>query len=133
MLRYVKVLLMMAALLLLPATSNANEWHRDCRDYGASMTVRCIAVKQEPPGGTPKALSVWECESGFLYESPHSDSYHGPFQYAYGTYEGQWELMPRIVEWFELSRSVHDPRSNIIMAVSWAARYGWGPWSGYCA
>lgn len=105
------------------------KWGKECRDYSPAKTVRCAAVKFRPPGGVDMALSVWRCESNFGTESPHSDSYHGPFQYALGTYAGQRAMMPDVVRWNKLSSLVHDTRSNIMMAVAWAAHHDWGPWT----
>jgi hypothetical protein len=104
-------------------------WQPECRGYSPEKTVRCAAVKFEPAGGVTEAVSVWQCESNFGTEPPHTDSYHGPFQYLYSTYEGQQEAMPDVVEWYDLSAAVHDMRSNILTAVAWAARHGWGAWS----
>jgi hypothetical protein len=109
--------------------ASTGKWQKDCRNYSPAKTVKCAAVKFQPPGGMREALGVWNCESGFGHESPHSDSYHGPFQYMYLTYEHQQESMPNVVRWYELSAAVHDMRSNIMTAVAWAARHGWGPWS----
>lgn len=108
-------------------TSRARD-QADCRDLSPEKTVRCAAEKFKPYGGAEKAISVWQCESGWGTEPPHSDSYHGPFQYVYSTYASQQESMPDIVEWNELSPAVHDMRSNILTAVAWASRHGWGPW-----
>jgi hypothetical protein len=104
-------------------------WQPECRGYSPEKTVRCAAVRFEPEGGQAKAVSVWQCESNFGTEPPHTDSYHGPFQYLYSTYERQREAMPDVVEWYDLSAAVHDMRSNILTAVAWAARHGWGAWS----
>jgi hypothetical protein len=104
-------------------------WNHDCRGYTPAKTVRCAAVKFQPEGGMAKALSVWRCESGWGTEPPHSDAYHGPFQYLYSTYDSQQDSMPNVVRWYDLSASVHDMRSNMLTAVAWAARHGWGPWS----
>jgi hypothetical protein len=103
-------------------------WDNECRNYSPEKTVRCAATKFRPPGGVDMALSVWRCESNFGTESPHSDPYHGPFQYMTGTYSGQQSMMPDVVRWNELSAEVHDMRSNIMTAVAWAARHDWGPW-----
>jgi hypothetical protein len=111
------------------ALARDDGWNTDCRDYSPEKTVRCGAVKFQPPGGTDAALSVWRCESGFGTEPEHTDAYHGPFQYMYSTYEGQQSSMPDVVKWFELSPAVHDMRSNILTAIAWASRHGWGPWS----
>lgn len=106
-----------------------NEWQQDCRGYSPSKTVRCAAAKLRPEGGVTKALSVWRCESGWGRETPHTDAYHGPFQYLYSTYDSHQEAMPDVVRWYKLSAAVHDMRSNILTAVAWAARDGWGPWT----
>jgi hypothetical protein len=39
--------------------------------------------------------------------------------------------MDNMRRWYDLSPYVHDMRSNIIMAIGWAKRHGWGPWP-YC-
>lgn len=124
--------LLVLVTVLLPHQAAASDRHQDCKNYGAERTVRCIAQKQDPPGGVSKALSVWRCESNFGTEPPHSDSYHGPYQFSLSTYASQQDSMPRIVRWYDLSALVHDMRSNIITAVAWAARNSWSPWEG-CA
>jgi hypothetical protein len=98
----------------------------DCRGLSPEKTVRCAA----DTFGTneEQAVAVWQCESNFGVEPPHTDAYHGPFQYLYSTYQSQQESMPDVVKWFELSPAVHDVRSNIMTAVAWASRHGWGPW-----
>jgi hypothetical protein len=99
----------------------------DCRKLSPEKTVRCAAdtfgVSEE------QAVAVWRCESNFGIEPDHSDAYHGPFQYLYSTYASQQASMPDVVKWYELSPAVHDVRSNILTAVAWSARHGWGPWS----
>ena len=99
----------------------------DCRGLSPEKTVRCAAhtfgVSEE------QAVSVWQCESNFGTEPPHTDAYHGPFQYLYSTYASQQASMPDVVDWYELSPAVHDMRSNILTAVAWAARNSWSPWS----
>lgn len=111
------------------ALASSEPWQPECRGYSPEKTVRCAAVKFQPEGGAAKAISVWSCESGFGTESPHTDAYHGPFQFTYSTYDSQQESMPDVVEWYDLSAAVHDMRSNILTAVAWASRHGWGPWS----
>ena len=78
---------------------------------------------------TTVPLSEQTGESGFGTEPPHSDAYHGPYQYALGTYAGQRASMPDFVRWHDVSTLVHDMRSNILLAVGWAARHGWAPWA----
>ena len=109
--------------------AGANGWNAECRGYSPAKTVRCAAVKQRV--SVSEALSVWRCESDWGVEpGSHWDhSYHGPMQYAIGTYAGQRASMPDVRRWFELSTLVHDVRSNIVTAVAWAHRHGWGPWT----
>jgi hypothetical protein len=128
MLRYLKYAVAILVLLT-AAPALGHELNSECRGYSPEKTVRCIAIKQEPPGGVQGALAVWNCESGFGSEGYHDDAYHGPFQYLRGTYTGQWLMLDDVRRWFELSSDVHDVRSNIILAVAWAAHYDWGPWS----
>jgi len=118
--------LTLLSLLLSPTT---DQWNPECRGYSPEKTVRCVAEKQQPPGGVDEALDVWRCESSFGIEPPHSDSYHGPFQYAVDTYASQRQAMPDVTRWYDLSVLVHDVRSNIVMAVAWAAHHSWGAWA----
>jgi hypothetical protein len=104
------------------------DWQPECRGYSPEKTVRCAAAAFDPAGGAEKALSVWRCESNFGVEPPHTDAYHGPFQYLYSTYASQQGSMPDVVRWYDLSPAVHDVRSNILTAVAWAARNSWSPW-----
>lgn len=101
-------------------------WQSECRGYSPAKTVKCAAAKFDTSAA--QALSVWNCESGFGTEPAHTDAYHGPFQYLYTTYADQQAAMPDVVEWNDLSPAVHDMRSNIMTAVAWASRHGWGPW-----
>lgn len=112
----------------LDAMVTGQGWQPECRGYSPEKTVRCAAVKFDPAGGAAKAISVWQCESNFGHEPPHSDAYHGPFQFLYSTYESQQDSMPDVVRWYDLSPAVHDVRSNILTAVAWAARNSWSPW-----
>ena len=127
------LLLIAAAFLARGYTTEvgATGWNAECRGYSPAKTVTCAAVKQRPPGGVQEALNVWRCESNFGVEpgSRWGHSHHGPMQYAVGTYAGQRASMPDVTRWFELSRLVHDTRSNIVTAIAWAHRHGWGPWS----
>jgi hypothetical protein len=127
-------LVVVAATVLFGATTpiaTAGKWNNECRGYSPAKTVECAAAKFEPPGGASTALAIWQCESNFGTESGSEwdHSYHGPYQFAVGTYGGQRASMPDVTEWYELSTLVHDMRSNILTAVAWAARNGWGPWS----
>ena len=108
---------------------DGGRWKPECRGYSPEKTVRCAAATFDPPGGAAKAVAVWSCESNFGIEPEHSDAYHGPFQFLYSTYAGQQAAMPDVVEWYELSPAVHDVRSNVMTAVAYAARGGWGAWS----
>lgn len=127
MLRYVLIAFMVAGLSS-PAQAQGR-WNAECRSYSPAKTVMCAAAKQQPPGGVHEALAIWECESFFGVEPAHSDSYHGPYQYALGTYAYQRQHMPDVTRWFQLSSLVHNVRSNIVMAVAWAAHHNWGPWA----
>jgi hypothetical protein len=91
--------------------------------------VRCAASRLQPPGGAAKALDVWMCESGTKYDPAGDHVYHGPFQYLRSTFQSQFQSIPDVTRWFELRFAVHSPRSNIVTAIAWAARHGWGPWT----
>lgn len=103
-------------------------WQPECRGYSPEKTVRCAAETFRT--SVDQALAVWRCESGWGVEPGGNTGhvYHGPFQYLYSTYASQQSSMPDIVRWFDLSPAVHDVRSNILTAIAWASRHGWGPW-----
>jgi len=128
MLRCLKALILAGLVTLISVPASAGEFNAECRGYSPEETVRCAAVKQEPPGGVREALAVWNCESGFGVEGYHTDPYHGPFQYLRSTYATQFWTLEDVRGWFELSPDVHDVRSNIVLAVAWAAHYSWAPW-----
>lgn len=92
-------------------------------------TIRCVAAKQGTSAA--QALSVYGCETGHPYESPHTDGYHGPFQYAVSTFKAQYENVKREMRrvYGHVAKRVHNIRANVTTAIVWAGRYGWGPWS----
>jgi len=92
-------------------------------------TIRCVASKQGV--SATQALSVYGCETGHPYEAPHTDSYHGPMQYAVSTFKGQYENVKREMRrrYGHVVKRVHNIRANVTVAIMWASRHGWGPWS----
>jgi hypothetical protein len=93
--------------------------------------IRCVAAKEDPPGGAAEALSVYNCETGHPIEAPHSDPYHGPMQYLVSTFQSQYDrVATRLRQAYgKVVERVHNVRANITTAIVWAGRYGWGPWS----
>lgn len=125
------IVVLVVAGALSPSAAAPGDDKDECRfGINAEQMVACAARRFEPPGGIAQALSVWHCESGWAVEPPHTDPYHGPFQYLTSTFESQYDSLPDVTRWFELKRAVHDPRSNIVVAIAWAAHNNsWGPWS----
>jgi hypothetical protein len=92
------------------------------------LTIECASEALEPIGGLSKALDVFNCETPAIPEPPHTDSYHGPFQYLKSTFHSQQSAMPGVVNRYDLPRRVHSPRANVVTAIAWA-RWSWSPWA----
>lgn len=108
--------------------AHARPWAEQCRNLNARQTVVCAAKALHPVGGVSQALGVWNCESGWLHgEPPHSDAYHGPFQYLKSTFHEQLSSMPAVRAQWDLTPRVHNVRANIVTAVAWGRR-SWSPW-----
>jgi len=124
--------------LQLAGAENANWRMQQCRyrhledGWGWSyrevaLTIGC-AVKHWPVfGGVDKAMSVATCESGLNELAYNSGGYAGVYQHAISAWPYRFtNLAP---PWWRLRPSVFNARSNVVIAIRYAARYGWQAWS----
>jgi hypothetical protein len=96
-------------------------------DYAIKRTARCGA---RAFGGSPSLdVRVLACEGGWEPEPSRTSIYHGPAQYLRSTYEAERASMPAIRRRWDLSRSVHSPRSNILLFTAWMAKRSTAPWA----
>jgi len=136
MLRYISTALC-ALVLLLAAPAVADTWRdKECRfndlrsgntwtTYEVEKTIRCATAKWYVPGGTPKAFSVAQCESGTDLLDHSTDGYAGTYQHAVQYWDARRAAL-RPQGW-ELAPSVYNARSNVVVAIR-MARSGWSPW-----
>jgi len=109
---------------------------QQCRQHGSVShratiaTVRCAGRHFGGHRLVRTALRIGRCESGLAgVEAPHSDPYHGTYQYVASTFASQQDAMPAVVRGFDLSDAVHNMRANVVTAVAWMSKHGTGPWS----
>jgi len=85
------------------------------------------------PGGLSKALSVASCESGLneFASNPYSSA-AGVFQIVSGTWSSWYGSVvtsrPAWSRKWDVKPSVFNARSNVIVSIIHAHRYGWGAW-----
>lgn len=93
-------------------------------------TVRCAADAFGNRADVRYVLSVGNCESSLTAEkASHSTSYHGTFQYHAQTFRSQRQSMAALARGWDLSRRVHNPRANIVLASAWIIRRTASPWA----
>jgi len=124
--------------LRLAGTENANWRQAQCRyrhledGWGWSyrevaLTIGC-AVKHWPVfGGLDKAMSVASCESGLNELAWNPGGYAGVYQHAIAYWPARLANLAPV--WWKLRSSIFNARSNVVIAIRYAARYGWGAWS----
>jgi hypothetical protein len=97
------------------------------RDVGPIKDlIRCAAARWAVPGGAPKALDVAACESGFR-PNTYWNGNAGVFQHRTRYWDGRYDDFTRS-RW-GLRPSVYNGRTNVIVSIRMAHRYGWGAWS----
>jgi hypothetical protein len=101
-------------------------WVRS-HDTGPIRTlIRCAVAKWPVPGGAGKALSVANCESGFRPSAVGSGN-AGVFQHRLPFWQGRFDSLTS--PWWRLRPSIYNGRTNVIVSIRYANRYGWGAWS----
>lgn len=133
--RLLTVLVVGLSLITTPATAVPRD--QQCRmehldrahatHHEVVRTVRCAGKRF---GGTATALRVGDCESS-LTAHDYVGPYFSTYQYLTGTFGSQQHMIPSVVKAFDLKRNVTNMRANVITAVAWASKHGWGPWSCY--
>lgn len=92
-----------------------------------AQTIRCAVQHWSVSGGEGEAMSVASCESGLNEKAYNSGGYAGVYQHAIRYWSSRFaSLRPR---WWNLKHSIWNGRSNVVIAIRYAARYGWGAWS----
>jgi hypothetical protein len=99
--------------------------------FEVRSTIRCAVKRWPVPGGLDYALSIARRESGFNWnaDNPYSSA-SGVYQFVSGTWAGQMQNRTDLIKQQDLSRSVWNARSNVLIAIRYAHGAGWGPWSG---
>jgi len=70
---------------------------------------------------------VAQCESGLNELAYNPGGYGGVYQHAIAYWPARFaNLAP---PWWRLRSSVFNGRSNVVIAIRYAAQYGWGAWS----
>jgi hypothetical protein len=131
-----------AALMLSLTPSGARadgEWRQEqCRyqsvngDPGWSHTevaetIQCAVRHWPVDGGYDKALSVATCESGLNPLAYNSGGYAGVYQHDVGYWPMRFDSLSP--QWWGLSPSVYNARSNVVIAIRYASMYDWSAWS----
>lgn len=94
-------------------------------------TIRCAVRRWPVPGGLDQALYIARRESGFNWNADNpTSSASGVYQFVDGTWAGQVRGRADFLRQQELSRSVWNARSNVLVAIRYAHMAGWGPWGG---
>jgi hypothetical protein len=101
--------------------------HAKATHHEVVRTVRCAGHRF---GGAATALRVGDCESS-LTAHDYVGPYYSTFQFLASTFASQQSMIPKVVRGFDLKRHVTNMRANVITAVAWASKHGWGPWSCY--
>lgn len=99
-------------------------------------SIRSAVARWPVPGGVSTAIEIAWCESGMNSRAKNSwSSASGIYQIVAGTWRSWWSAIvdarPAWQRAWRLKPSVFNARSNVIVAVIHAHRYGWGAWSCY--
>lgn len=91
--------------------------------------IRCATDRWDVPGGYETALRIATCESS-LYTWAASNGNYGLFQIRFWDDRARTWLKPA---WFPFHWVPRWSlaRANVLVAVRWAHRLGWGAWSCY--
>jgi hypothetical protein len=92
-----------------------------------AATIRCAVQHWAVSGGEGEALSVASCESGLNEKAYNPGGYAGVYQHAVRYWGSRFNSLKPT--WWSLRRSVFNGRSNVVIAIRYASRYGWGAWS----
>jgi len=124
--------------LELAGTESANWRQAQCRYrhledgwgwsyHEVALTIGCAVKHWSVFGGVDKAMSVASCESGLDETAYNPAGYGGVFQHAISAWPYRFaNLAP---PWWRLRSSVFNGRSNVVIAIRYASRYGWSAWS----
>jgi hypothetical protein len=110
-----------------------HDGHRGWSISDVHKLVSCAVNRWSVPGGIAMADCIADRESNFY---PHAanrySSARGVFQVVKGTWYGWVEREHYLFHLQRLSTSRLNARSNVLVSIHEAHKYGWGPWGGYC-
>lgn len=99
--------------------------------YEVKKTIRCAVGKFPVTGGLTKASAIAERESGFHEGAQNpTSSACGVYQFVSGTWDGVHTMFHPFWHRWELRHYCTNGRANVLAAIRYAHRHGWGPWGG---
>jgi hypothetical protein len=133
----------LTALLAIPASAKAYENDytktqiKQCRfarndawnDSEVRDLIRCAFRTVGDSKQVNTALIIADRESGFQEEAYNSSGCAGLFQHMVQYWSERYESFPLMDNWYNLSPSVFDPRSNAFITARMVGTGNWGPWS----
>ncbi len=96
--------------------------------------IRCAVARWPVPGGAPKAIATWDCESS-LYAWAHNGGNLGVAQISAWTDRARAWLRRAWFNRFQARRvfgessGAYVARANVLAGVRWAHFQGWSAWS----
>lgn len=95
-------------------------------------SIRSAVDRWPVPGGVGTAVRIAQCESGLRAEAENPSGASGVYQVVDGTWGSWWSAMvqarPGWQRLWRLRPSVYNARSNVVLSIIHAHRYGWGAW-----
>ena len=97
-------------------------------EHEIRLAIACAARHFPVPGGASYALCICEHESSF-YPHATAGAYKGLFQLSDGEWNYSWQQRADLWRRWNLRRSVFNPRTSALVAVSRAHDLGWSGWT----
>jgi hypothetical protein len=91
--------------------------------WGIKRIIRCAVWHYPVAGGADKALAVARCESRF---NPYANG--GPYKGVFQQASRYWDDRYRAFGGQYLAPGIYNGRTNILVSIRMAHRWGWGHW-----
>lgn len=88
-------------------------------------TIRCATSLWNVPGGFDQADYIAWRESRYTQFAKNGDCL-GIYQWYGSTWRNMLDEFPRVAA---ISTSRYNARANVLMAIRFAHKHGWGPWA----